>query len=51
VGSIDALHAEISAKGVTILSPPTDKQWRMREMAVRTPDGHRVMFGQPTPTT
>ena len=51
VDSIDALHAEISANGVTILSPPADKPWGMREMAVRTPDGHRVMFGQPAPKT
>jgi len=23
-----------------------DKPWGMREFGVRTPDGHRIMFGQ-----
>lgn len=43
---LDAYHAEIAGNDVDILSGPVDKPWGMREMAVRTPDGHRVMFGQ-----
>lgn len=43
---LDSYHAEIADKDVEILSGPADKPWGMREMAVRTPDGHRVMFGQ-----
>lgn len=46
VDDLDAYHAEIAPQGVEILSGPADKPWGMREMAVRTPDGHRVMFGQ-----
>lgn len=43
--NVDAYHAEIAARGAEILSPPTDKPWGVREMPVRTPDGHRIMFG------
>lgn len=46
VDDLDAFHAEIAPRGAIISSPPTDQPWGMREMAVRTPDGHRVMFGQ-----
>ena len=42
---LDAYHAEIAPRGAEILAGPADKPWGMREMAVRTPDGHRVMFG------
>lgn len=45
--ALDTFHQAIAAKGATVLSPPADKPWGMREMAVQTPDGHRVMFGQP----
>lgn len=44
VDDVDALHAEIALRGATILRPPHDEPWDMREMAVRTPDGHRIMF-------
>ena len=43
---LDLYHAEIAPRGAEILLPPTDKPWGMREMPVRTPDGHRIMFGQ-----
>jgi predicted enzyme related to lactoylglutathione lyase len=43
---LDLLHAEIAAKGAIILSPPADKPWGWREMAVATPEGHRMMFAQ-----
>jgi uncharacterized glyoxalase superfamily protein PhnB len=43
---LDAYFAEITRRHASVLSPPTDKPWGMREMMVRTPDGHRVMFGQ-----
>jgi catechol 2,3-dioxygenase-like lactoylglutathione lyase family enzyme len=42
----DTYHREIAARGAEILAAPTDKPWGMREMAVRTPDGHRIMFGK-----
>lgn len=46
VDAVDALHEEIGRANVDVISPPTDKPWGMREMGVRTPDGHRIMFGQ-----
>jgi catechol 2,3-dioxygenase-like lactoylglutathione lyase family enzyme len=46
VDDVDALHVEIAAKGALILAGPADKPWGRREMAVATPDGHRLMFGQ-----
>ncbi|MDA0652200.1 MAG: VOC family protein [Proteobacteria bacterium] len=43
---LDAYYREIKDRSVDIIAAPEDKPWGMREMAVRTPDGHRVMFGQ-----
>ena len=46
VDDLDALHAEIAARGAIISSPPADKPWGRREMGVHTPDGHRMMFAK-----
>jgi uncharacterized glyoxalase superfamily protein PhnB len=43
-GDVDALHAEFKARAAIILSAPADKPWGWREMAVATPEGHRMMF-------
>jgi len=43
---VDDLHREFTAKGAIILSQPADKVWGFREMAVATPEGHRMMFAQ-----
>ena len=43
--NVDAYHAEIAARGATC-SAPEDKPWGMREMGVRTIDGHRFTFAQ-----
>jgi catechol 2,3-dioxygenase-like lactoylglutathione lyase family enzyme len=45
VDDVDAVHAEFLRRGAIILSAPFDKPWGMREMAVATPDGHRMMIG------
>jgi uncharacterized glyoxalase superfamily protein PhnB len=44
---VDALHAQFAARAAIILSPPADRPWGWREMAVATPEGHRMMFAQP----
>ena len=44
VDGLDAYHREIADKGAEILNGPQDKPWGLREMAVRTIDGHRLMF-------
>lgn len=46
VDDVDALHAEFVRRGAIIRLPPADKPWGKREMAVATPDGHRLMVGQ-----
>lgn len=47
VEGIDDLYAEVSGNGASTMSAPVDKPWGLREFGVRTPDGHRIMFGQP----
>ena len=47
VDDVDAFHAEIAGRGAIVLHAPVDRPWGMREMAVATPDGHRMMIGQP----
>ncbi|MBA4342202.1 MAG: hypothetical protein C0423_08625 [Methylibium sp.] len=46
VDAIDALFDEFRARGVSGLTPPQSQPWGMREFLLRTPDGHRIMFGQ-----
>ena len=46
VDDIDALAAEYEANGVTFRNRVADKPWGMREFAIQTPNGHRIMFGQ-----
>ncbi|QUL38445.1 VOC family protein [Erythrobacter sp. JK5] len=46
VTDVDAYFAEIDRDKAEIIKPPTTEEWDMREFAVRTPDGHRVMIGQ-----
>ena len=50
VDGIDALYREFAAKSVPRVQDLSDKPWGMREFGVRTPDGHRIMFGQRVPT-
>jgi len=46
VDDLDAYHDQIKPRA-DIIKPPRDEPWGLREMAVRTPDGHRFMFVQP----
>jgi catechol 2,3-dioxygenase-like lactoylglutathione lyase family enzyme len=45
VDDINALHAEITARGATC-SEPANRPHGMREVVVTTVDGHRIVFGQ-----
>jgi catechol 2,3-dioxygenase-like lactoylglutathione lyase family enzyme len=45
VDDINALHAEIMARGATC-SEPVNRPYGMREVVVTTVDGHRIVFGQ-----
>src|SRR5579872_983874 len=44
VSDVDAYHRHLASRGS--VTAPVDKPWGMREMPVRTPDGHRLMIGQ-----
>lgn len=46
---LDAYAAAIAARGAIVLSGPADKAWGLREMAVATPAGHRMMFAARRP--
>jgi catechol 2,3-dioxygenase-like lactoylglutathione lyase family enzyme len=46
IEGLDAYHAEVRAKGAEVLVAPSDRPWGMREFVVRTPDGHRLVFGE-----
>jgi predicted enzyme related to lactoylglutathione lyase len=47
VDSVDAYFARATEARAEILKPPTDEPWRRREMALRSPEGHRFMLGEP----
>lgn len=49
VEGVDQLCKEIAGKGAEILSGPKTEPWGLREFAIRTPDGHRIKFGEPIP--
>jgi uncharacterized glyoxalase superfamily protein PhnB len=44
VDDVDALYAELKAKGVEIDLEPTDQSWGNREMYVKDPDGNSIRF-------
>jgi uncharacterized glyoxalase superfamily protein PhnB len=47
VEGLDQLYQEISARGARASSAPENKPWGLREFGIRTPDGHRITFGEP----
>jgi catechol 2,3-dioxygenase-like lactoylglutathione lyase family enzyme len=47
VDDIDALHRELTAKGVRVdPGHPVDQDWGTREMYLSDPDGNRIRFSQ-----
>ena len=46
VDDVDALHAELTAKGVGIDMGPVDQTWGSREMYVKDVDGNSIRFIQ-----
>ncbi|WP_425391140.1 VOC family protein [Ekhidna sp.] len=45
VKQIDDLYEELTGNGVEVITELEDKPWGQREFGIRTPDGHRIMFG------
>lgn len=46
VADVDKLFEHVSKTSTEILKPVRDEPWGMREFAIRTIDGHRIMIGQ-----
>jgi catechol 2,3-dioxygenase-like lactoylglutathione lyase family enzyme len=46
VDDAQAYYETVHAKNAACCGPIADKPWQMREFAVTTPDGHRLMIGQ-----
>jgi catechol 2,3-dioxygenase-like lactoylglutathione lyase family enzyme len=46
IEGLDDYHADVRRKGAHVLSGPTDRPWGLREFVIRTPDGHRMVFGE-----
>ena len=47
VEGVDRLHEEVVARGAEVTSRPATEPWGLREFGIRTPDGHRIRFGEP----
>jgi catechol 2,3-dioxygenase-like lactoylglutathione lyase family enzyme len=47
VDDVDGFHARALTAGADVLKAPRDERWGMHELALRSPDGHRFMLGQP----
>lgn len=45
VEGINDYYAQVQANGAKIIKKLRDEPWGMREFAIRTLDGHRIMFG------
>jgi len=43
VDDVDAVYERALAAGAEVLKLPTDEPWGRRELALRSPDGHRYM--------
>jgi uncharacterized glyoxalase superfamily protein PhnB len=46
VKEVDSLYDEFVTRGADVRSALTSEPWGMREFSVRTPDGHRIRFGE-----
>jgi len=44
VDDVDALHEDITARGIRPTEAPMDTPWNAREMLVTDPDGNRLRF-------
>ena len=51
VDDIDQLYEAVIAKDATVTKKLRIEPWGMKEFGIRTVDGHRIMFGDPTEST
>ena len=45
VKDVDALHAELTARGANVIKPPKNYDYGMRDFDVVDPDGNQLTFG------
>jgi catechol 2,3-dioxygenase-like lactoylglutathione lyase family enzyme len=45
-GTAATLEAEFRAAGVPIAEPLAPREWKMKEFALRDPDGNQLVFGE-----
>src|SRR3982750_1229082 len=46
VQNVDEIYQEFMDRDAKIRAPIEDKPWGIRDFSVKTPDGHRIVFGQ-----
>jgi len=46
VENVDSVFEKFYANGAQLLSHVGDRPWGIRDFAVKTPEGHRITFGQ-----
>lgn len=46
VENVDEVYAEFKERGAEIISAIRIQPWGIRDFTVRTPDGHRIVFGE-----
>ena len=47
---IDGLHHHALRAGATVLEPPADQPWGLREFVLQAPGGHRLVLGAEVPS-
>lgn len=46
IDGVDRFYAQVQERGAQITKTLRDEPWGMREFGVRSPEGHRWMFGE-----
>jgi uncharacterized glyoxalase superfamily protein PhnB len=49
VDDVDAVYTRALEHDAEVVKPPTSEPWGRRELALRSPDGHRLMFANVVP--
>ena len=44
---VDAIHERAAAAGITVVAPPRNESWGVRELRLAHPDGHVFRVGAP----
>ncbi|HKU94840.1 MAG TPA: VOC family protein [Vineibacter sp.] len=49
VRDVDAVHAELAARGANVIKPPADYAYGMRDFDVTDLDGNQITYGMQSP--